>query len=253
MEQFPEIYVEIYIIKQQLVKILEKDQFNIEQDILPNFGINPKYANKLLDKALEVINNELENRMSGHEVKKNMINKIFKIVDYQRRKVINASAKSFWALWIGQYKKYNDKSLYKLNIKPQIKGNFLDYIRFVNKRISNFFEDFKPKGSKKKLGDYIIKQINEAIKKEREEKKDVLYKIYHFAYILDFLYAFLEDKDYIIIENKINNTFEVLRIEGFKTFKDCFNAVNKEEKEAMKKDMKEILLGEKKKARNKKS
>lgn len=129
--------------------------------------------------------------------------------------------------------------MHKLTIKPILGNNFHDYRCFFNKKISQIYEEFTPKRVKKDCDyEYNKKQIEIAIQNETNEKK-IIYKIMEYAYFLDFFYAFLEDKDYIIIEIE-NNTFEILEIKGFKTFKDFnFNDINKE---MLKKDMKEILL-----------
>lgn len=243
-KQFPEFNNEILEINEKIVKILKKNFHEKDKSSAADF--NFESTTKSLTKALDKIQIVIENMILKKNQYENINNNELKIDDFMRRKLITGCSKSLSDFLINKCKKYNNKAIPKLTIKEQLGNSFHDFRSFMNKKISKIYEDFKPKKLKKsqKKYYYAIKQIEEAIKKE-EKENGLLFKIYNYAYFIDFFYAFLEDKDYIIIENEENKnkTFEILKIVGFKTYKDFFDD-NKEEKEKMKKDMKGILLEE---------
>ena len=67
-------------------------------------------------------------------------------------------------------------------------------------------------------------------------------KLLNYVQIFNIMRAFINDEN--IIKNKKNNIEVEFYLINFKTFKDCFNDLNKEEKEAIKNDFIKLLAGD---------
>ena len=64
-------------------------------------------------------------------------------------------------------------------------------------------------------------------------------KLLNYVQIFNIMRAFINDEN--IIKNKKNNIEVEFYLINFKTFKDCFNDLNKEKKEAIKNDFINLL------------
>lgn len=257
-EQFGKYNIDKFLIfKKEIYKILNNGSLNIEKYIIPNIdGEGLISFNKELSKLNYIMEEELSNMLNSEKINTEFLflEEERSIISYYiRREFFNCGKNSFNDYFIDLCKEYNSKSLHKLTIKPLLGQNFHEYRIFLNKKISQIYEDFIPRRHKKDSNyDYTTKQIKKAIEKETNDK--IIYKIYENAYFFDFFYAFLEDKNFIIIEDEKNKTFEILKLKNFKTLKDYlvdgkFAGV---EKEILKKDMREIFFEKKGRAKRNK-
>ena len=269
--------------KNEIYQILNNVLLNNEKKyIIPNIdGKGIAFFNQELSKFISIMEKELSNMLNSDKLKekkekKNENTKSSEeersIVDYYsiRRVLFTCCKNSFNDYFTNLCLKYKRNRLHKLTIKPSLGHNFHKYRIFLNKKISQIYENFIPRKHKKDSSyDYTTKQIKKAIEEEKKANDNKIYQIYENAYFFDFFYAFLEDKNFIIIEDEKNQTFEILKLENFKTLKDYlvdgkFMKVEKEilklenfktlkdylvdgkfmkvEKEILKKDMREILF-----------
>ena len=223
-DQFKELNNEKILQNQnQIIEALknELDKKNKEY-ILHDINIDSKILIESLTKAITKIQSELDNMITNEGENKLNINNFLK----KMRKIMKIFIKSLNDYFLWQMEKFNDKPISKIAKKISEFKTFDDCKNFLNKCISEIYEDFFK--SKRRNKNYTLNQIDKAIKNEEKKEKPnerKLFKIFNYSYFRDFFYAFIEDKDYIIIKDGKNNSYEYLRIDGFKTFRDYVSEI----------------------------
>ena len=147
--------------------------------------------------------------------------------------------------------------LHTVNLKVQIQHGINNYKIFANTLLRDIYCNFKPRryGAKSRY-DYEEKAIEKVLKLESEnnknEEKDILYKLFNYTKYIDILKAFLYDQKTVIIKDKNGNTDEIY-LKDFNTYKDCLNEYSEDEKKIFKKDLIEIMNGIKKERKKSKT
>jgi hypothetical protein len=173
--------------------------------------------------------------------------------DRERRKIITSCSDSVKSFIENKYLILGI-TLHSLTVKGQYHYSFEDFRKFFNKYIRDIYDDFEPRRlneeckNKEREYDYNKKAIQEGIEIEKEnveEENRILYKIFRYAKFIDFLYAYLNDKDFITVKDE-NDNYIIIKLDGFNTYKDCLNEYSPKQKEEYKKDMIKIANGESK-------
>ena len=171
--------------------------------------------------------------------------------DRERRKIITSCSDSVKSFIENKYLILGI-TLHSLTVKGQYHYSFEDFRKFFNKYIRDIYDDFEPRRlneeckNKEREYDYNKKaiQVGIEIEKENEEEENrILYKIFKYAKFIDFLYAYLNDKDFITVKDE-NDNYIIIKLDGFNTYKDCLNEYSPKQKEEYKKDMIKIANGE---------
>lgn len=176
-----------------------------------------------------------------------------------RRKIITTCLNNIVDIIKELYTNNNKNKLYeklhKPYSKPQIKHSFEDYRVFFKKNLKQIFCDSLPKYIKKNQkikhkenikDNYNCEATNNIIEAEQKFPDNnikifsILFEEIKFG---SFLYFFLNDIKEMKIEDKNQNI--TISLNGFKTLADCFNdEYSEEEKQLLKKDMENIILGD---------
>ena len=195
-------------------------------------------------------------RRSKTKIKENKIydeDEKIKPNDRERRKIITSCSDSVKSFIEMEYLKFHI-ILHSLTVKGQYHYSFEDFRKFFNKYIRDIYYDFEPRRlneeckNKEREYDYNKKAIQRGIEIEKEnveEENRILYKIFKYAKFIDFLYAYLKDEDFITVKDE-NDNYIIIKLDGFKTYKDCLNEYSPKQKEEYKKDMIKIANGESK-------
>ena len=166
-----------------------------------------------------------------------------------RRKIMKKCLANIDSIINDICKSYNVK-LHKVNLKEQIQHGFNKYKIFANSYLKKIYCNSKPRryGTKLKY-DYEEKEINKVLELEAEKNKSgengILRKLFNYTKFIDILRAFLDDENKIIIKDKNGNS-DMIELEDFKTYKDCFTEYSEEEKQFYKRDLIEVMNGVKK-------
>ena len=192
-----------------------------------------KYVNILLN--IELPNLEESSKDDNRIIDINYSNK--------RKDIIRKAIKSIFAI-LKDYVliKYKEQ-LYTPTIDNKLGNSVKEHAKLFNKKLKYIFSRLIPKNNKPDK-DYS-KRIDEVLKiekKEEEKENRKLDKLLNYVQIFNIMRAFINDEN--IIKNKKNNIEVEFYLINFKTFKDCFNDLNKEEKEAIKNDFIKLLAGD---------
>ena len=171
------------------------------------------------------------------------------------KRLIDECAQSLHNLIINLSKKYD--SLYKLNIKKQLKFSMRDYKSFFEKSVRSIYYNILPKKKpsifkndseigKNLIYENIKDKISKVIEREKKDKK-VKIKILNiiFSETISFwtiLKAFINDNNEITFINE-EGVEETIILKGFKTLKDCLFLFKTDEKNEIRERIKLIKEG----------
>ena len=194
-----------------------------------------------IDFINEINNEENSNKLNFYVPRRKIMKKCLASIHFVIKKICNS---------------YKVK-LHTVNLKVQIQHGINNYKIFANTLLRDIYCNFKPRryGAKSRY-DYEEKAIEKVLKLESEnnknEEKDILYKLFNYTKYIDILKAFLYDQKTVIIKDKNGNTDEIY-LKDFNTYKDCLNEYSEDEKKIFKRDLIEVMNGIKKERKKSKT
>ena len=197
----------------------------------------------------EIYEESNEQNQNKELSKKKILKSNEKYTDIKRREIMKKGLQNFDIYIQANCEKYVERKLHGLTIKSQIGHSIEDYTNFFRKKVYDLYQNSLPrklnsecKNDKSKYT-HNIDIINEAIEKEKEKEKEddrILYKIFKKEVIVkDILNCFIYDKKTIKKDGEKD-----IYINGFITYKDCFNDKYDEMKKRQNKEyFKDLLEG----------
>ena len=211
---------------------------------------------ELSKEKIEKPNNKDLNNKFVTSKENNQKNKI-QLKFFKKRKIINAAKENIHKFIVDKCVKYKEKPPHMPYLKNQIGKNIKEYSAFFNTNFYTIYINYLPKSlnkqskEDKKFENYkdqilnIIEKEKEIIEKEKSKNEQIriIYILFNKkVYFKHILKAFLNDENYITITDENDET---VSLEGFITYKDCFNdELSKEEKEAYRIHLLQIMNGE---------
>ena len=211
---------------------------------------------ELSKEKIEKPNNKDLNNKFVTSKENNQKNKI-QLKFFKKRKIINAAKENIHKFIVDKCVKYKEKPPHMPYLKNQIGKNIKEYSAFFNTNFYTIYINYLPKSLNKQSKEdkkfennkdlilNIIEKEKEIIEKEKSKNEQIriIYKLFNKkVYFKHILKAFLNDENYITITDENGET---VSLEGFITYKDCFNdELSKEEKEAYRIHLLQIMNGE---------